>query len=239
MSYCCTLQNDLNSSIFSRYIVLLGIGSSILAGVLYIYLSRRGGGDADVMQLPNGIDNGSHDNITIVASGQSHVNTQLFDASSATSRNSIEGGNFDTGWKDHSITSFFAKVINVLQKVISFPSLLMGTARNSITNIVAFPAYALEKCSSSWEWLYRLIVDIPSQIGSSAVTIVCSASKTASSKVSALLFSCQSSILAAVHAIIVHVKAGSTYVTVSWSQVVTVISECISRLGNTNPSSQV
>ena len=75
--------------------VLLGIGSSILAGVLYVYLSRRGGGgDGDVMPLPNGIDKGSHDNITIVASGQSHINTQLFDAS-PTNRNSIEGG--DTG----------------------------------------------------------------------------------------------------------------------------------------------
>ena len=238
MSYCCSLQTDLtHSSIFTHYIVLLGIGSSILAGVLYVYLSRSGGGDGDGMPLPNGLDKGSHDNITVVASGQSHINTQLFDAS-PTNRNSIEGG--DTSWEGHAITSFFGKVINVIQKVISFPSLLMGTMRDSITSIVAFPAYALEKCSSGWEWLYRLLVDIPSRMGSSVVAIVCSASKQASSKVSALLFSCQSSILVALQAIIVHVKAGSTYITVSLSQAVTVISEYISRMrGNTDLSSQV
>ena len=95
--YCCTLQTDLTySSIFTHDIVLIGIGSSVLAGVLYVYLSRRGdGGDGDGMLMPTG--EGSHDNITIVGSGQSHINTQLFDAS-PTNRNSIEGGNFDTGW---------------------------------------------------------------------------------------------------------------------------------------------
>ena len=80
----------------SNQAVLMGIGSTIIAGVLYFYLSKPGGGDLP----PNNGD------ITVVSSGQPHVNTQLWSASSLSptnsqtssliDRNDIDRGNFST-----------------------------------------------------------------------------------------------------------------------------------------------
>ena len=145
----------------SNQAVLMGIGSTIVAGVLYFYLSKPGGGDLHL-----------HGDITVVSSGQPHVNTQLLSASSSSptnsqtsspiNRNGIERGNF-------SITSSASAVSSILsrlyQQLASYSSLAIQTLGNSITNIVALGSES-----------FALIVSIPSRVGSSTFAVqVCSA----------------------------------------------------------------
>jgi len=146
----------------SNQAVLMGIGSTIIAGVLYFYLSKPGGGDLP----PNNGD------ITVVSSGQPHINTQLLSASSLSptnsqtssliNRNGIDRGNFST---TSTATSTVSSILSRLcQKIASYSSLVFGTMCNSFTNIVALGSESL-----------ALIVSIPSRVGSSTLVQVCSA----------------------------------------------------------------
>lgn len=147
----------------SNQAVLMGIGSTIIAGVLYFYLSKPGGGDLP----PNNGD------ITVVSSGQPHVNTQLLSASSLSptnsqtssliNRNGIDRGNFST---TSTTTSTVSSILSRLcQKIASYSSLVFGIMCNSFTNIVALGSESL-----------ALIVNIPCRVGSSTLVVqVCSA----------------------------------------------------------------
>ena len=147
----------------SNQAVLMGIGSTIIAGVLYFYLSKPGGGDLP----PNNGD------ITVVSSGQPHISTQLLSASSLSptnsqtssliNRNGIDRGNFST---TSTSTSTVSSILSRLcQKIASYSSLVFGTMCNSFTNIVALGSESL-----------ALIVSIPCRVGSSTLVVqVCSA----------------------------------------------------------------
>lgn len=161
----------------------MGIGSTILAGVIYFYLSRGGDnmGGGSGLQVAISPEKASHDEIIIVGSGQSHTNTQLFGASPS-DRNSVDrGGNFDSSSSNdnQAMTSFVEKVI---QKVVHFPTLVIGAVRSSVMNVVALPTYIAEKCSTCSDWLYGSllhIVNIPSKLATT-----CFASTYAWSKLS-------------------------------------------------------
>ena len=123
-----------------------------------------GGGSG--LQVAISPEKASHDEIIIVGSGQSHTNTHLFGASPS-DRNSVDrGGNFDSSSSNdnQAITSFVEKVI---QKVVHFPTLVIGAVRSSVMNVVALPTYIAEKCSTCSDWLYGSllhIVNIPSKL---------------------------------------------------------------------------
>ena len=143
----------------SNQAVLMGIGSTIVAGVLYFYLSKPGGGDLHL-----------HGDITVVSSGQPHVNTQLLSASSSSPTNSqtsspINRNGFDRSNFSITSASAISSILSRLcQKLASYSSLVIGIMSNSFTNIVALGSENL-----------ALIVSIPYRVGSSTLVVqVCS-----------------------------------------------------------------
>ena len=140
-------------------VVLMGVGTILVAGCLHLYLSRRGGGGGggevsvsggDALHSSESI---MREDITIMSHPPS--TTQSFEPP-PTSLNGIGGttaGHNNPSSDNSMVASFFLGVVDVLKGIFSFPSVLLGSIRSSIGAIIAFPSFMSEKCSSGWEWL--------------------------------------------------------------------------------------
>lgn len=216
----------------------------VVAAALHFYLARRGGGGGDGGPISgaglHSPDKGTND-ITVVSSSP-HLPTQLFDASPTNNSNGIDGGNLGHGSSNsnHSISSIIVKVTEVIHNAVAFPSLLVGSVRNSVGSIIAFPSYLSEKCSSGWEWSYGKllhgvisIVNIPANLGSSAKGLASSLSVWVSNKVSAMFFSCRTGVF---QTVIAFAKNVPSYITDCWSNLLLVVSEYFLRMKGNNAS---
>lgn len=178
-------------------VVLMGVGSVLVAGCLHLYLSRRGGGGGGGEMSVSGGD-ALHSSESIM---REDITIVSHPPSTTTSPNGV-GGN--TGHNNPSndnsvVASFFLRVVDVLQGIFSFPSVLLGSIRSSIGAIIAFPSFVSEKCSSGWEWLFGKVLlgvvyifNIPSQLGSSMMALADASYLWTCSKGNTILLSCQS-----------------------------------------------
>ena len=184
-------------------VVLMGVGSVLVAGCLHLYLSRRGGGGGGEMSVSGG--DALHSSESIMREDITIVSHPLSTTQSLgpppTSLNGIGGhaGHNNPSDDNSVVASFFLRVVDVLQGIFSFPSVLLGSIRSSIGAIIAFPSFMSEKCSSGWEWLHGKILigvvyifNIPSQLGSSMMALADASYLWTCSKGTTILLSCQS-----------------------------------------------
>eukprot|EP00580_Thalassiosira_gravida_P013208 CAMPEP_0201682352 /NCGR_PEP_ID=MMETSP0494-20130426/51575_1 /ASSEMBLY_ACC=CAM_ASM_000839 /TAXON_ID=420259 /ORGANISM="Thalassiosira gravida, Strain GMp14c1" /LENGTH=530 /DNA_ID=CAMNT_0048166109 /DNA_START=421 /DNA_END=2010 /DNA_ORIENTATION=- len=159
--------------------VLTGIGTGIVAGVLYFYLSRRGGGGGGGQQSSTFAEDNYRGNCVddiVMFSSQPRIPKQLFDASPKSSPTNSNGVGRDTfggvspSNESLSANALFLTATDVAHKIVHFPSVLVGSIRGVVATTIAFPAYMSEKCFEGWEWLQhakpvevaRKIVHFPS-----------------------------------------------------------------------------
>ncbi|KAL7551287.1 hypothetical protein ACHAWF_014465 [Thalassiosira exigua] len=200
--------------------VLMGVGTMIAAGFLHFYLSRRGG---------DGSSGGFHDDIVI---SHSQSSAQSFDTLSAA--DGVDAGTLGRSLSNynHAASSFISKLIDVVQKAIDFPSLLIKTTRSSVMRIVAFPSYASEKCSSGCERVYSKLLNgvasvfsIPSQLRSALNASSYSMSVWVCGQLSLFLVNCRSSMVWTLHTIFDTVTNIPKHVANKWNSLVMVVTD--------------
>eukprot|EP00584_Thalassiosira_punctigera_P024335 CAMPEP_0172575038 /NCGR_PEP_ID=MMETSP1067-20121228/137010_1 /TAXON_ID=265564 ORGANISM="Thalassiosira punctigera, Strain Tpunct2005C2" /NCGR_SAMPLE_ID=MMETSP1067 /ASSEMBLY_ACC=CAM_ASM_000444 /LENGTH=430 /DNA_ID=CAMNT_0013367681 /DNA_START=661 /DNA_END=1953 /DNA_ORIENTATION=- len=237
--------------------VLTGIGTGIVAGVLYFYLSRRGGGEGG----PTGTDDLSN------VSSHPQLPMQFVEAT-PTDMNGTGRGTFGCNPSNENLSA-----MDVAHKIVIFPSVLMGSIHASVSAIITFSAYAAEKCSAGWEqlhgklsngvvfafnipsqigsfpayasgkcsegskWLRGKLLDgavfvlnVPSRIGSSTIAFASSASLWAFDKLSAILYNCQSGVAGVFQIFVGNTRNVPNYVKDRWTHLVMTATEYLFRM---------
>ena len=145
--------------------MVVGVGTMIAAGALHFFLSRRGGGDSG----PSGYNayESSHslrtaDTFDSAISIQSSTSAPSLDAANTSfDRGDILGDPSNGG---SLLSTLFVRIVDVIQKIVNMPSTVASSVQASIAAVIAFPVHMSEKCTSGWEWLYGMLLDVLANI---------------------------------------------------------------------------
>ena len=220
---------------------MMGIGTMVVAGCLHFYFSRRGGGGSGGGEFSSSsIEYHSPEmttpNIIITSSDTTQSSPQSFSIDLFPVNGDGGGGSIGSSKGDGSgptaiISSFFLRLVDVIQKVIHFPAVAMGSIQSTAVGIIAFPSFISEKKISYWDQFYERLMtgvlasigNVPSQLGSSTMALASAGTLWVSSKSSAIVC-----IIAGTFQNILEQFKGS------WSHFAVIIAEYVRRMRGSN-----